>query len=330
MDFFGGVVRKVLEFHFLRENSAAWVDSSKVYLRENQLALERLGTFCRTDTERKEQDTTSEHARDTPLLRRSGKRQRHECYRLCLEARIDAANYFKSASDTLLKGAPHRWDKIRRSLTDAESILNRSGGPADRQAMAITRLTAAELHVRRAELLRWALDEILETEKTATDQERHCSKMSPDKLESRLDCEKALEEAFATLSTVEQLMNEGRGENRWRFFYQLTLARAHLLRAYIWRQSARRTALTHMTWCARHLTGALNNCGLWTDRYDVLLWWWDVWKEVAWQFYEGSNDAAQQDHDYMSTMYARLGVRWGKEPSGSRLTRFSSGSGTLS
>lgn len=314
MDFFGGLIRKTLEFRMLCDHPETWIESSKVYLSENPHAMDELNKFCANGVSLDEKwPNNSELQGNIPLLRRTGKRQRHECYRLCLTARREAAKHLwvKSAEDVtreLLEDGRHEWDKICRLLADAESILNRSGGPADRQAMAITRLTWAELFIRRAEVIRWAYDK----------SSNAASKLPPlDLRKLELACEKSLDEAFATMSTVEQLMNEGRGENRWRFFYLLTRARAHLLRAFIRKDLAPLAALTDMTWAARHLSGALNNCGIWTDRYDVLLWWWDVWKEVAKIMHEevGGFD------NYLSSIYARVGIRWDIETSADRFGR---------
>ncbi len=327
-DFFGGMVRKSLEFRMIFY-SESWIDSSKVYLTKNPEADKKLTEFCNARGNERETHESAEKLKsdknkafrigelggDQPLLRRSERRQRHECYRLCLKARLKAAsslqvNKANEVKDKLLSAEGLRdWEKIRRRLEIAESILNRSGGFADQQAMAITRLTCAELLVRRSEILCWGA-------------QIHESK-SDIAAELNLLCSQGLGEALTILSTVAKLMNEGRGENRWRFFYLLTRSRAYLLRAFIRKDTARRLSLTDMNWAARNLAGALNNCGLWTDRYDILLWWWDVWKEVA-KSIHGEGDDLER---YLALTSATLGLRWKTERTANRFGRDLGGSG---
>jgi NAD-dependent SIR2 family protein deacetylase len=328
-DFFGGAVRKMLEFRLLYRGEA-WIDSSKVYLYE-KTAEDRKGAFPAHSKLRRELDTfrkncaaenssfkdqmkepfkaspgksleSAELWGQRPLLRRSPRRQRHECYRLCLMARLEAADSLfvaspeKVVAHLLEEVGMRKWQKIRGWLEDAEAILNRTGGFAEQQAMAITRLTCAELLVRRAEILRWGEDE----------------KSLPS---TKIAYEQCLEEAFTILSTVESLMNEGRGENRWRFFYLLTRGRAHLLRAFIRKEETRRSALTDLHWAARHLVGALGNCGLWTDRHYVLRWWWKIWKEVARAMHSHSEDDYVR---YIRRIRGVLGIRWATQSDVSR------------
>lgn len=324
-DFFGGMVRKSLEFRMIF-HAESWIDSSKVYLDTAPTASERLKAYCdarvaeRMKDENSEEEDHAEGARkhryrlgelggDQPLLRRSRRRQRHECYRLCLRARLKGATALRviNASEVnrmlLSPEGIRAWEKIRRRLDDAESILNRSGGFAEQQAMAITRLTCAELLVRRAEVLCWGANDKEALPAVAAD--------------LKLVCSQTLGEAFSMLSTVAKLMNEGRGENRWRFFYLLTRSRAYLLRAFIRKDTAQRLALSDMSWAGRNLAGAINNCGLWTDRYDILLWWWDTWKEVA-KSIHGEGDDLER---YLALMSATLGVRWNTERSANRFGR---------
>jgi len=308
MDFFAGLVRKVCEFRLLYQPQI-WIDSSKAYLEDDTRLHKELATWRERVVKEKlpdKWDLTGER----PLLRRTGKRLRHECYRLCQLARLQAAEHLEieTASEVFerllaLRGE-NDWKKIRRLLADAESVVDRAGGPADRQATSISRLIAAELLVRRGEMLIWAF--------------RTAGFIRDEKAKLKSACEKSLVEALSMLSTVDRLMNEGRGENRWRFFYLLTRGRAHLLSAFLQHESAQHSALQDMRQAAMHLTGALNNCGLWTDRYDVLLWWWDTWRAVAGLMIKNPDELEV----YLSEMYARLGVRWGSEEYACRFDRY--------
>jgi len=235
-----------------------------------------------------------------PLLRSSARRRRNESHRLCLLARLKVAEEFghKDFKAGGMDQNPAWWQRIRQHLEAAEAILSRNGDPADRQTMAITRLTVAELLLRRAET------------RLQSARNENC----PDNLFVKNDnwTNAAADHAqsVSLLSTVDGLLNEGRGENRWRFFYLLTRARSHMFYAATRRKEYRRQALIDLRWAARHLIGATSNCGLWTDRYDILGWWWDTWQSLAKSFYPNQ---PKQLNQYLEEMKAMLGVRWHSE-----------------
>ncbi|HEY1191875.1 MAG TPA: hypothetical protein VGE74_29860, partial [Gemmata sp.] len=446
-----GTIRRMLEFR-LTQYPIAWVGSAEVYWdrsageggSEAARYREKLDSF-RTKVSDHKEPLNPDHARELyndapllrgsePILRSSDRRRRNECHRLCLIARLKVAEKFGGglSGDKLLQLAEAWWPRIRRSLEAAEAILSRIGDPADRQAMAITRLTFAELLLRRAETHQLAFDnaqliakaltaaaqtlaaaaqtlaaaaqaaekteaatkpraEVPRTKKAkvAVDNEAEpiqielnkpkeavkaaaqgaraasaaatnttalaeavitavgaaqkaaealvesmatsADQLTSDK-EMMAEAVKAVEEAaraavkaaaeatshrdiakadhaeaVTLLSTVEALLNEGRGENRWRFFYLLTRSRAHMFKALTLRDDSRRQAQLELHWAARHLVGATSNCGLWTDRYDVLGWWWDTWQSLAKRFFPNQ---PQQFNQYMREMKARLGIRW--------------------
>jgi hypothetical protein len=318
-----GIIRRMLEFR-LTQYPTAWVGSAEVYWDRGKGANDSdasryrdiLTTFRREVAAIKEKLDPDESPElydkaallrgSDPILRSSDRRRRNECHRLCLSARLKMAEKFgtQMKSDTLLLLDQAWWPRIRLSLESAEAILSRNGDPADRQAMAITRLTSAELRLRMAETHQLAYDNARLAQ----------APMSNEQMKARdkhHDLAKAnYAEAVTLLSTVESLLNEGRGENRWRFFYLLTRSRSHMFKALTLRDDSRRQAQLELHWAARHLVGATSNCGLWTDRYDLLGWWWDTWQSLAKGFFPNQ---PQQFKLFMRDIKARLGIRWFRE-----------------
>lgn len=326
-----GMIRRMLEFR-LTQYPTAWIGSAEVYWDRGtgngepcaQRYRRKLDAFRQNLSQIKEPLNPAQFPEaytgaallrgSEPILRSSDRRRRNECHRLCLTARLKVAEKFSTRLDggELLRLAEAWWPRIRRALESAEAILSRIGDPADRQAMAITRLTFAELLLRRAETHQLAFANATvaraagSTGEPAVDMPEAVGTAAIHRDIAKADHT----EAVTLLSTVEALLNEGRGENRWRFFYLLTRSRAHMFKALTLRDDSRRQAQLELHWAARHLVGATSNCGLWTDRYDVLGWWWDTWQSLAKGFFP---DQPQQYKQYMREMKARLGIRWYKE-----------------
>ena len=324
-EFYDGLIRKAGDF-LLLDHPECWIASSKAYLVTStdkgnvaSPALKNLAEWELGVNKEREHLPTDELLNptllNTPLLRRHGRRLRHECYRLCIEAKLIIAKAWKfegieipSRASAVIGTDSTEWHEATWNLAVAEAVLKRTGDPADQQAMAITRLITAELHLRQAEFRHWWC---VGRDRNDKDVARQVNQT-----------EQAVSAVASMLSTVETIMNEGRGENRWRFFYLLTLARVHMLKAEKNRDSAPRNAAIDLRTAGRHLVGALLNCGLWTDRFDVLMWWWNVWKHCLHKLY---SEPAQRELEERE-MYKRLGIRWEMEPQAKGSGRFTSNS----
>ncbi|MEM1183990.1 MAG: SIR2 family protein [Planctomycetota bacterium] len=191
-----------------------------------------------------------------PLFQYRSQRHRHECYRLCLTARIDQGECLakeETASD--------RFDEfdalyplLVQRLDAAEAGLERGQGPSNSQALAMTRLLAAELGVRHAEL-RAAIG-------------KHASQGQV--------------LAARAIRSVDAIQLRGREENRWRFLHSLIRARFELVRGYTLHKKDYRGRCDAIYSAARHLHNATLNCGLLTDRRIVLdLWFGATLQELV-------------------------------------------------
>jgi hypothetical protein len=330
VELYSSLKRRILEHELLRHPSV-WIGSSRVYLaalRDSPLLADqtrrRLAAWIAREGNASsrlqgnprsavalEVNRLAAQYSDDPLRRSSAQQLRQECHRLCSAARLDAALHMTTKLDTgadIQETDIDRWKRIRAKLADAEAILARDTSPADRQSMAITRLTLSELLVRRAEYF-WPSEVDIKK-----------AKRNPQCIQNRrMEARAMLDEASGLLNSVESLMNEGRGENRWRFFYLHTLSRCHLLRSLLQSDHASRmSAFDNMLWSARYMVGAMSNCGLWTDRRDVLLWWWEMWGVMARVLHD--NDV-EKFSAYSNTMRRKLGIRWASEDAARRTDR---------
>jgi len=199
-----------------------------------------------------------------PLFQYRSQRHRHECYRLCLTARIDQGECLakqETASDRF-DAFDALYPLLVQRLDAAEAGLERGRGPSNNQALAMTRLLAAELGVRHAEL------------QAAKDENK------PFGSRDRTRRGQALAER--ALRSVDSIQLRGREENRWRFLHSLIRARFELVRGHTLHDEDYRGRCAAIYSSARHLHNATLNCGLLTDRRIVLdLWFGATLQELV-------------------------------------------------
>lgn len=225
------------------------------------------------------------------VVRSTSTSARHECYRLCLRA-----CYLAGTKD------PNEWDAIWSLFLDAEAVLNRQGGPADLQALAITRVMHAEHLITAAEFCHLKL--IQSEGDVQSDGTGGFNCENEETLIFRRIADQYHQRALQLLTSADPLIAEGRGENRWRYYYSLTKARWFLLRAKVTVRELPVKALEDFTWAGRLLAGAAGNCGKWTDRRLVIKKWWQAFESCIIVGYGNSGPTL------MRRMRARLGVDW--------------------
>ncbi|MCC6546029.1 hypothetical protein IT570_02585 [Candidatus Sumerlaeota bacterium] len=261
------------------------------------------------------------------LLRLTRRRRRHECYRLCMQARRMACHE-----------AQDNWPRIEALFSEAEAVLNRQGEPPDQQALAITRLLHASQALRWAELELWRGTKVLF--------ETYLAKLGNDDAESgrfkgmitqrfTMSELKKLEDEYripagncirtqeirqrhsmakALLTMAAPLLDEGRGENRWRFFYLLTQTRFRMMSAVLIPLDQNAKALFELEWAGSYLGTAITNCGKLTDRYRALILWWQAFKP-----YMARTVPAERAAENWRRYKSRLGIEWNPNWRGTRI-----------
>lgn len=231
------------------------------------------------------------------IPRLSVKSFRHECYRICILARIEGMT---GIVDDL------KWSQIEELLNEAEAVLKRQGEPADIQALAITRLIHAELSMRRAEMLLSICMESTDPDPTITVVERLAEVLKDgSEVGAKARCLLSHERATQLLESIEHLLSEGRGENRWRWFLAVTRGRVHILYALRQATFAPVKAMEHLSWAGRFLHDARINCGDRTDRWGVLESWWSLLREIVTSKLFSSSGLAQ-----WHLLTSRVGEDW--------------------
>jgi hypothetical protein len=219
-------------------------------------------------------DKALEQCRSIGLSRRL---HRHRCYLTTLKAMAWHTAY-RADGAALEPDA-----QVLSLLHEAESQLVREAGAAERQALAVLRLTSAMVHIEHAERL--GLPDGSPVDVTERDSARL----------------RSLSTAAAHLAETGLLMGTARGELRWRQLFTLYSARYWLLVAQVTPTGRKQ----HLYRAARFLTAGLTNCGLMTDRRVILTAWWNElrtqWAQLAEKGKENAHDAA---------LFRRLGIDW--------------------
>lgn len=291
-DFPGGVRRRQLELELL-EKSDGLVANAPLYRMPIKGVEQSQKPPLNPPPVQKTLDLSWHKRFEAEIPRLTRRRRRHECYRRCLVGR-------RLAYDDL----DANWTLIRRMFVDAESVLNREGDPADRQALGITRLTHAEHCLRRAERARWHEQSLaLRNHAPGRLAERPPVGSARDK--AAIIWRTSLEQAEQLLALVDPLLNEGRGENAWRFYHLLTMARLHMFRAYRDVSTAPVKAHDELLWAGRYLASGLTNCGEWNDRRWALSTWWDTLIDFVSRI-EPKKSAEKN----VKRLKAQLGIKW--------------------
>jgi SIR2-like domain len=235
--------------------------------------------------------------------RKTVKSLRHECYRLCMLARLLGV-------DSLHDQAT--WTRIEQYLAEAQAVLNRQGEPADLQALATTRLIYADLSIRRSESLTNEVRKLIEM--TEQDFISDFAVLLSDK-NSRLHQGKnpsmiqravtSCERATQYLESIDRLFAEGRGENRWRWFLGVVRCRVQLYKAICEGRGAPVKAMESLYWSLRYLQDARINCGRRTDRRILLDRLWETIRSLATGGY-----FVEAGNSQWSLMLSRVGEDW--------------------
>jgi len=353
-DVASGLLKRHLEFSLLTE-TCSQAQIALVYQRMSELHYnsERVSRFkgsqplfawCSPSA--KSGDASKPADDEKHLLRLSRRRRRHECYRLCLLARRLSSDIEKN------------WARIEAVFSEAEAVVSRYGEPPDQQALAITRLLNADTFIRRAEEIIarevCRLDSKYEVSGEAVGQrvsldllrgewENECNKKDHASIQSQpqppwgedvalapfweivRECE---ERARQLLLLAEPLLNEGRGENRWRFTFLLSSTRRRMLEAIMASDKETGKIFDSLFRAGGDLATALSNCGLRSDRHRVLRYWWEAVKAYTGSAFVSANGlyvsrarnarsdeamkiATQQAVSaHWRAMTSRIGTRW--------------------
>ena len=252
-------------------------------LSYDELYLCGLSLYCEaTQREQvKEQETAGRagsrsdqekiESRYVPLFQYCSQRYRHECYRLCLTARIEQGVILRLTSKKDDGEKAIEFDEsfplLMQRFEAAEAGLDRGLGPSDNQALAMTRLLRAELCVRRAELWVAARKDLRDSADAGSE--------IAERWKRGISNGRAVAERL--LASANSLLPHGRGENRWRFLYSLIKARHQLVTEVTLDRRDFSGRFKAIYSAASHLHSAQINCGLLTDRRIVL----DLWFGAA-------------------------------------------------
>ncbi len=174
--------------------------------------------------------------------------KRYRCYLLT-----------RKALALMAERGERKWKEANESLDDAEAMLEREAGGAERLASGVTHIIRSELSLRRAEALwvkkQWA--------------------------NHRQMIEREVNAAEVYLRQAEDIFEEARGENRWRWQRFHLLARQKMLKAKLLTLHEPHKALDELFQAGRWLMASYTNSGKKTDRRLALNVWWHVWQEMV-------------------------------------------------